>query len=236
MPYPVLRRAGAIALLACSACTPGGADYLPLDTSRWWYYEIAETILDEPRERRYVVSNGGRIGLDGEAVQVQRAQTASRDFLRRNGNAVERVAHTRPGLPALVYDQPPRTIVPDPASKPDDTWSVESTLALIESRTFARSDRVIVRRYPVTLEKHLAATDSVVEVPAGRFEHCLEIAAQGRAFVRTDRGNSEAEVQVAVREWYAPGVGLVRLERSETSSSPFLKPGRQVWALADYGE
>ena len=51
----------------------------------------------------------------------------------------------------------------------------------------------------------------------------------------SDRGNASASVAVTTREWYAAGVGLVRLEREETSTSPFLKNGRQTWTLLDYG-
>jgi hypothetical protein len=53
--------------------------------------------------------------------------------------------------------------------------------------------------------------------------------------VPTDRGNGSATVSVEVREWYAAGVGLIKLERSEHSTSSFLKSGQQRWELLDYG-
>ena len=71
---------------------------------------------------------------------------------------------------------------------------------------------------------------------AGVFNHCLHVTGRGQTTVQTDRGNASASVTVQVDEWYAPSVGLVKLERQETSESTFLKAGRQTWQLLDYGE
>jgi hypothetical protein len=115
------------------------------------------------------------------------------------------------------------------------TWKVTSTLALAESRTFEPRDRIIALRLPVELQKQVVSFHDEVRVPAGRFEHCLLIEGQGLASAPTDRGNGSATVSVAVREWYAAGVGLIKLERVERSPSSFLKSGQQRWELLDYG-
>ncbi len=115
------------------------------------------------------------------------------------------------------------------------TWRVTSTRALAESRTFEPRDRIIARRLPVELQKQVVSFDDEVRVLAGRYEHCLLIEGQGLASVPTDRGNGSATVSVEVREWYATGVGLIKLERVERSASSFLKSGQQRWELLDYG-
>jgi len=224
-----------LALLAAvlASCSDDHA-FEPLAPGHWWVYAVASRVLDEPRLSRYVARNAAVGELDGLPVMARRTQASSIDYLHRGADGVTRRAHRHGRNAALAFDQPPRVLLPANL-EPGTPWSVDSTLALIESRTFARADRVIVRRYPVTLEKSITARDATTEVPAGTFHDCLVVSGQGRASVRTDRGNASASVAVTTREWYAAGVGLVRLEREETSTSPFLKNGRQTWTLLDYG-
>lgn len=236
--FPGAAAPGVLTLALLAALLAGCGDdhaFEPLAPGHWWVYAIDARILDEPRHSRYVARNVATGELDGVPVVARRAQASSVDYLHRGEDGVTRRAHRRGRHGALSFDQPPRVLLPaDPV--PGTRWSVPSTLALIESRTFARADRVIVRRYPVTLEKTLSARDATTEVPAGTFGDCLLVTGQGRTSVRTDRGNASASVTVTTREWYAPGIGLVRLERDETSTSPFLKNGHQRWALLDYGD
>ncbi|MEQ8235078.1 MAG: hypothetical protein RLW61_02390 [Gammaproteobacteria bacterium] len=220
--------------LVLTACSDPRA-YAPLAPGRWWVYAVASTVLDETREARYVARNVARGSLEGKEVVARRVQASSLEYLRSTPEGILRVAQRSGRDGTFSSDQPPRLVLPVPAQA-GRSWSVASTLALIESRTFARQDRVIVRRYPVTIEKSVVALDGVTQVPAGRFANCLLIAGQGTTSVRTDRGNASARVTVSTREWYAPGVGLVRLERDERSTSPFLKSGRQVWTLLEYGD
>ena len=228
----------AFALVLLATALSGCSDdrsFEPLAPGHWWIYAIDARVLDEPRHSRYVARNAASGELDRLTVVARRAQASSVDYLHRGKDGVTRRAYRRGPNGTLSFDQPPRVLLPaDPV--PGKRWSVPSTLALIESRTFARADRVIVRRYPVTLEKTVSADDATIEVPAGLFHDCLLVTGQGRTSVRTDRGNASASVTVTTREWYAPGVGLVRLEREETSTSPFLKNGRQTWTLLEHGD
>lgn len=236
LPLPVfLRCALLVVLAACGGCGQDGDDYYPLAAGRWWYYTVDETILDEARSARYLVRNLAPREVGERRVVPQAVQTASVDFITRDEAGVVRVAQQRAGRPGVGVDDPPRLLLP---ATPEDgrRWQVPSTLGLIESRTFERADRVIMRRLPVTLTKHVADRDAEVVVPAGHFTHCLRIAGEGRASVPTDRGNAMAEVLVESSEWYAPGVGLVKVERRESSDSAFLKPGTQRLALAAWGD
>ncbi|MEQ8662055.1 MAG: hypothetical protein RLW62_14660 [Gammaproteobacteria bacterium] len=226
-----LLRGALLALLA--GCGSDGA-YEPLAPGLWWVYAVESEILDEPRVARYLARNAARGTLDGQAVVARRHQAWSVDYLHADDAGIVRVAHRHGRNGTLTADAPARVLLPLPAVA-GTSWSTASTLGLIESRTFARQDRVIVRRYPVTLEMTVIARDGVTRVPAGEFDACLVVEGNGRTSVRTDRGNASALVTVHTREWYAPGIGLVRREREERSTSPFLKNGRQVWTLLEHG-
>ncbi|MGE0860254.1 MAG: hypothetical protein AB7P42_14195 [Gammaproteobacteria bacterium] len=234
---PRALRAVALALLAASlaACGPAGGSYYPLAAGRWWHYAVQSVVLDEPRQSRFLLQNAGLArGLDGQ-VHLQISQTRSADFLRADGQGVIRIASQHPGMPGPRPDEPPRVLLPRTLA-PGTAWQVRSSLALAESRTFEPRDRIIPRRLPVVVTKTIAARDATVEVAAGRFDHCLLVEGVGEASVPADRGNTSATIKVSVREWYAPGVGLVRLEREETTASTFFKPGRQRWELLDHGD
>jgi hypothetical protein len=229
------RAAGVVAvLLVLTGCKPAGTHYYPLEASHWWHYGVHDAILDERHHHRYLMHNAGRAAGTDNNTYLQTAQSGSADFLRYRGAGVERIARLRPGMRSPQAEREPHVLLPDTLSV-GTTWKVTSTLALAESRTFEPRDRIIARRLPVELHKQVVSLEAEVEVPAGRFEACLLIQGQGQARVPTDRGNGSATVSVEVREWYAAGVGLIKLERSEHSTSSFLKSGQQRWELLDYG-
>ncbi|MGE0482739.1 MAG: hypothetical protein AB7Q81_01220 [Gammaproteobacteria bacterium] len=218
------------ALLACAGCGPS-ADYLPLDTGHWWYYALESHVLDEPAEARVVMANIGVGELGGQRVHRRRVQATSLDYLAHTDTGVQRIARRDARRTGIVLDDPPLVLVRDLGA-----WSVPTTLGLVESRTFAPQDRIIPRHIPLDLDKRVAQRDAVTSVPAGQFENCLLVVGAGRVAVRTDRGNASAVVTVTTREWYAPGVGLVRREREEVTDSTFLRSGRQQWLLLEHGD
>lgn len=221
-------------LLAATACAPE-PDYLPLEAGRWWYYAVESTVLDETNRARVIMANLGPARLDGQRVYLRRRQAHALDYLQYDGEhperGVRRVAHRRPGPTGIVRDQPARVLL-----REDGAWRVPSTLGLIESRTFAAQDRIIPRRVALDLSKRVVRRDATTTVPAGHFTACLLVVGEGRVAVRTDRGNASAMVTVRTREWYARGIGLVRLEREERADSTFLRNGRQIWVLVAHGD
>lgn len=68
---------------------------------------------------------------------------------------------------------------------------------------------------PFDLLYEIAGLNETVETPAGKFEKCVKVEAFGRMTVYADPRTGYKEVEVIHREWYAPGVGLVKLEREE---------------------
>lgn len=231
-PRSRVRRLCALIGLALAACADTGSDYYPLDDGRWWYFQTTTTILDEHRDQRFIVSNFGSGTYAGKPVFVQR-QSSGRDiYLSRGPRGIERVG-VRQNSSGQDPAAAPALILPAELST-ESRWTVQTHLALIESRTFARQDKLLNLDLPVQLSMSVAATDETVEVPAGRFNDCVRIEGTGMRSVRVDRGNASAEVHVTHREWYAPGVGLIKSARMETSDSPFLKAGEYSQLLLQF--
>ncbi|WP_028293361.1 hypothetical protein [Oceanobacter kriegii] len=70
--------------------------------------------------------------------------------------------------------------------------------------------------------------------PAGRFDNCILL--EGRALIGlyADPRLGYQEVEVTQKEWYAPGVGLVRLERNEPMDLAMFKGGSVQFELVSF--
>lgn len=69
--------------------------------------------------------------------------------------------------------------------------------------------------------------DDVVTVPAGRFERCIRVKGTAEVRLYTDPVAGWRDVPLVTTEWYAPGIGLVKLERIENlQNSPYMSGGK----------
>ena len=221
----------ALLIAAATGCSGDESIYFPLADGHWWYFKVETTVLDERREHRQLITNLGRGSYHGNAVYSRRQSTRLTEHFVRSPWGVEQLLGAQRATDSAIRSA--RVFPADLDAKED--WTLGSRLAVIESRTFARQDRLRTRDLPVELTVSVAATGEFVEVPAGRFSDCVKLRAIGQRSVRTDRGNATGDVQVQHDEWYAPGVGLVKVERVESSDSPFLKAGYYAMSLLAYG-
>jgi hypothetical protein len=225
------RLPGVTLLALLSACNGEPAPYFPLEPGRSWQYSLTLDVIKDTPPQRVVVHNLGRSERDGEAVYLQRTQMSALGVYRIGADGIQRIdtlERDDSGTKGTL-------ILPAPLS-PGRSWRATSRLRLIESRTFAREDKLYSRHLELPLDYRIVGFDDSVTTPAGRFRNCLLVEASGQRTVTVDRGNNVAVVQVKHNDWYAPGVGLVRSERIETSDSPFLEPGRYLLELQYYDD
>ena len=216
--------------LCLTACGPDDHTIFPTAPGHWWYYRVLTSIRGEPQEQRLFVANLSdhqhslRQRKQGRWDQLysigKRGVTLEAFVDRRNAEAVPHTLGT--------------TVLPG-RLETGESWKFTSRLRLVESRTFSAEDRLGRRYLPIAMSAEIAATDEAVEVAAGRFTGCVRVQARGTTMVPADRGNLEVEVSASQTEWYAPGVGLVKLTRQETSSSPFLRNGDYTQELLERG-
>lgn len=231
-PSVPVRSLCTLIVFALAACSDAGDEYYPLAAGRWWYFQTQTTILDERLDQRFIVANLGVGKHNGEPVFIQRQSAGREVYFRRSPRGIERVG-VRTGTAEPTLDQASTLILPADLVL-HGSWSINTRLALIESRTFARQDKLRNLSLPLELSLSIASTRATVHVPAGRFDDCIRVDGTGTRIVRTDRGNAAAEVLVTHRDWYAPGVGLVKSTRSEISDSPFLKAGYYTQELLEF--
>ena len=229
----VLRLCLMVVLLSLQACGNGEHEggYFPLTPGGQWQYRVERTTMDGTRQLRHALSViepaanepadlRTRVTLDGQRYIYR----VSEDGIYRVGVQHKRGSRAADeGQPQMVMPALPRV---------DQQWRGRSQTSLLESsaapwETLYRVQVLLDMRY------RIAAINAEVTTPAGEFEHCVLIEGEGEGQTDADLGSGvgQTPISVTTREWYAPGVGLVRMERKEQTSAKALSAGSLVIEL-----
>ncbi len=220
----------ALTLLAACGQHDAGERLFPLEPGREWQYRVVRTTMDGTRELRHVVRavdvppgselSGLRTTLDGRRLRYVRT---AEGLFRLGDDATGGARRAGPASGA------PRLVLPD-ATAPGTTWQSPEVTSVLEN-TGPPWETLFRITVPVAMHYEVVRDDATIETPAGRFDNCLLI--EGRGSTNADVGNyiGHAAIEIRSREWLAPGVGLVRLERDERTDATALSTGRLVMEL-----
>lgn len=209
----------------------GPQRYFPLAPGHHWQYRIERTTMDGTQHIRHAVWTApvpATLGVNGlrETLGGQRLHYVV------DADGIERVALPPAGAPA---DGQARVLVLPATLAPEVRWQAPGATTVLENtgppwETLFRVD------VPVELAYRVESLAASVDTPAGHFDDCLLVTATGTA--RADIGNyiGETEVAIEIREWYAPDVGLVRMERRETTDAAALSAGGLVMELDSWSD
>ena len=115
----------------------------------------------------------------------------------------------------------------------DTSWE-QSTMTHLLKKTGPpqKTEFKIIAKVP--LEVKIESLTDEVNVPAGQFKGCLRITMEGSTM--KNAGNYVGLTLVNVRQtnWYAPGIGLVKMERTETTRSDALDKGSLLVELTEF--
>lgn len=208
-----------------TACSHDGPTYFPLEPGTYWRYKIESTTMDGTETKKFVVQATQPRKWRDEKIPVRTTLAGTHLFYEYNEQGVYRVATQRNDqqAPSAVPDNR-RTVLQYPL-KPGTSWTeMTETNALYRTGPPQRSEYWI--HAPVPLTYVIEATDDSVKVPAGRFENCLRVRATGKT-PNYDAGNyiGRTDIIVEKTDWYAPGVGLVKSVRKETTTGKVLNHG-----------
>lgn len=214
-------------LAACSPQTPG-TPWFPLQAGKRWEYELRTERDHSAGISRdlLVLRNLGSDappGLPGGTAWQRRSDSGVDYWLRQDASGVYRVG-SRPHVQADVQpDSAPRYVLKAPYSV-GTQWQAATTSYLLERKAdFPREVRHGLQ--PVTMHYRIEAVDDEVTTPAGSFKGCLRVHGEAQLRVFVDPVQGWRELPLSTREWYCPGVGLVRLQRSERVNSAFMSGG-----------
>jgi hypothetical protein len=228
-------------LMACavasllSAChsPPAGSDLFPLDAGHHWQYAVTTEGENETVEHSILtISTVGRDDIDGTATWRRRSDDGVDYWLRRDATGIYRVATKSDVEAEPKMDAERRYVLKLPLAA-GASWRASTTPYLLKRRQ--EFPRELRHSHPsVPMQYTIETLDIVVTVPAGRFEHCVQVKGAATVRVFADPVIGWRDMPLTTIESYCPGVGLVRLERQEPAQATFLTGGSMKLELQEW--
>ena len=223
-------------LQACNNTTlePIAADdYFPLSKGHSWQYRTITLRGGERTNGSYEVHNLGDVERDFEHYLARMNSHGTEYFFRRDDSGVYRLGVQTVVSNKIKHDARKRYVLKTP-HRQDDYWFSDSHAFVIE-RTQPVHERFWTS-HAFEMEYQITELDETVQVPAGAFEHCIRV--QGTGVVKlladvTQGRYGSAEGEITTTEWYAPGVGLIKLVRQESFENSLFADGSFSVELTD---
>jgi len=219
----------------------GGCDATP-PLRHWslvpgdWFLYAAEraTQVEVSRQRLWIRNVGAVTGADGQPAWLREIGSGSAELLRLDPRGLFRIAwlgSAAEGRRARAVDQ--SLLLPLRATL-DTRWESPDRTRLLERKVDGYG-RLFVVDEVVRIDWQVSAVDDSVAVPGGRFSHCLRLEGRGSGRFKGDRSVTGSRFTVTETQWLAPAVGLVRLEREETTDGGIIPIGRYRLELIKRG-
>lgn len=221
---------GAVAMAGCGG-KPEPALF-PLNPGlQWTYTSVTETTEGSVRAP-LTIRSGSSVDVEGQTAAVRRTSDGNAWYLRSDESGIYRVA-TSDELREQPRKDPERRYVLQYPVAVGTNWRASTVPYLLKrAHEFPRELR---HSHALDLTYTIEETDATVEVPAGSYSHCVRVRGQGDLRLFVDPVSGFQDVPIVTDEWYAPGVGLVKLVRSETLETRFLSGGRYTLELTGFG-
>ncbi len=218
--------------LLCVSCTNKEDSYFPLSNGYKWRYDVSLVTRDGLERQQYILNNLGESELDGVPVYLRKSFGGEILYYSISDDGVYYLGNLDSLSLTPQFNENKQLVIPEPLSV-DTKWE-QSTITKLLKKTGPpqRTEFKIIAKVP--LEAKIESLDEIVDVPAGRFEKCMKISMSGSSF--KDAGNYVGLTLVNVEQtnWYAPGIGLVKMERIETTKSNALDKGTLSIVLAEF--
>jgi hypothetical protein len=219
-------------LLMCSACSEPPDYYFPLDPGRYWRYEMSYQTMDGTFDGVYAVENLTAEVRDDTRRYIRRLLDGSLNYFEIRDDGILLTGREKTiNLNTTNVDEQ-QYIFKYPLQE-GTRWN-EETVSKVLIKTGPPQKTEFHIRAKVELDAVIESMSDTVSVPAGRFKNCMRVSFNGKSFVNA--GNYVGGTVVTIKEtnWYAPGVGLVKSTRVETTTSRALDRGELTLELESY--
>lgn len=216
------------AAVLLQGCGEAPSGYFPMQAGLEWEYRVTTEHRGDVETETYRVRNI-HTRRTGRGIEVTRRTSDGTDYLLvQDDTGVYRAGKRLVVEHDIVPDASQRYVLKQPIELGTD-W-ISSTHAYVLRRLHPYEDS-LRRGTHLDLSYQIVAVDETVDVPAGRFEHCLLVRGLGNLTIYSDAVLGFTEIPIETREWYAPNVGLVRLERIETLQTQVFSGGVRRFEL-----
>ncbi len=221
-----------LSLLINPGCSRSPDHYFPLTEGSYWRYVMSYNTMDGHFKGVYAVENLSTKLIDDQRTYVRKELGGTLMYYRKDDDGILLVGHEKVSDFSTKFTEEKQYVYQYPLEA-GVAWQDETfSKALIKTGPPQKTEFHIIAKVPVTVK--IESITDTVEVPAGIFDNCMRISYSGDAF--TDAGNYIGLTVVSVNEtnWYAPGVGLVKSVRRETTTHQALDHGEIVLELESY--
>ena len=219
-------------LLASCGLSDTEHEFFPLSDSIHWQYRVERKTMDGASDLRYAISTRLHDSVEGPVTAVRETIGGHRYYYHLDAHAVYRIGERPPGMREISYYAIRQMVLPR-VLKPSHKWGGMTRTAVLEStgppwETLFRID------VPVVMQYRVESLVETIETPAGKFTGCLMVSGYGKT--DADIGNTigRTKIEVTTKEWFAPRVGLVRMERSERTDTEALDFGELTMELDNW--
>ena len=190
--------------------------YFPLSSGWSWYYRLDMT-FDDGRHLilKDVVTNLEPVTVQAGPAVPRQTATGNLYFYADADDGVQRLAYELKGDIGLI-EPPVQRLFRLPPNE-GQTWRIMTQSFLLVGRTPPLNG--VRPEEDVALTMRVLSAQDRVRTPAGFYENCLQIHGTGTFVFVGDSRVPPINVVVEQTDWYAPGVGLVKSVRKESSDS-----------------
>lgn len=202
-----------ILVIALTGCTSEHSGYFPLGKGAEWSYRVITTSeRGAISETSLQIENMGSDSFGSMDFFIRRTSSGTDYLLKENATGIFRVgkrtiAHRYPRL-----DPEARYVLKYPL-EPGTEWRVNTHPYVIKRIHPNVED--FRRSISFPMGYHIESINATVAVPAGVFKNCIEVIGEADLTLYVDPRIGWGDLPIITHEWYAPGVGLVKLERAE---------------------
>lgn len=218
--------------LLCVSCTSDENSYFPLNKAYKWQYNVTLSTKDGLLNQKYILNNLGEGELDGESVYLRQLLNGTRLYYSVSEEGIYYLGNldSQDITPEFYEDK--QLVLPD-LLVVGAGWE-QTTITKLLKKTGPSQKTVLEVIVEIPLEVNVESLGETVVVAAGRFEKCLKITMSGSIFKNAGDYIGLTLINVEQTNWYAPGVGLVKMERLETTQRKVLDKGSLLIELAEF--
>lgn len=211
-------------LLCLCACETHDTGYFPTTPGYEWNYDISRTNAEsvQPVAQKTIVRNLPVETVDGVPYYPKMYASGKAYYFIRSADGIRRKT------PA---DHETDLVIGYPLEVGTE-WSAADRLYLFDlpKKLEGAWERISSN---LELDYTITSLDDPVEAPAGYFPHCLRIDAVGFLDLPRRLMLGIRIIKVEQTQWYAPGVGLVKVTRREYAI-PNLYPSEYTQVLTSF--
>jgi len=219
------------AALVLVGCQQNPQGYFPLQEGLSWTYRVTTEREGGRSSEVFRVRNVEHRTEGGVTHAVRRTENGTDYVIAEDDTGIYRIAKRLVVQLEPVPDPHPRYVLRKPL-QPGTSWTMTSHPYVLQ-RMYEAKD-VLRRTMSVEMAFEIEDTAASVRVPAGTFDNCVLVVGRGTLPIYTDAVDGWADVPVVSREWYAPGVGLVKLERIEPLNTHSFVGGTRTFELTGF--